>query len=74
MIRFFTENSEYELDEEKTRIRRVTGKFPPTPNQGDDGVWRTYDEISPIEEDVEPVIWWDNSMKVTRLSVVKRIA
>lgn len=35
-----TLNSVYEYDEENKRLRRVRGVNKPTPNTGQDGVWR----------------------------------
>lgn len=41
--------SVYELDESQKRIRRVSGKEPPTPRQGPDGEWREYDIVVAVD-------------------------
>jgi hypothetical protein len=43
MIRFETKNSVYEIDEDRQRVRRLSGANAPTENFGGDGEWRGYE-------------------------------
>lgn len=43
MIRFETKNSVYEIDEDRQRVRRLSGANTPTENFGSDGEWRGYE-------------------------------
>jgi hypothetical protein len=50
VIRFETRSgSVYEVDQKEQRIRRLGGPDDPQPRQGDDGEWKAYRSISPIE-------------------------
>lgn len=61
---FRTQFSTYEVDEPQMRVRRLTGDNEPTPYQGVDGEWRTFQEMSPVREGVGVVILWGfNPMK-----------
>lgn len=53
--------SKYELDREGRRIRRLSGTHEPTPHQGEDGEWRSYDQIVPEGLPIGSVVWifWD---------------
>ena len=43
MIKFTTESgSQYELDEARLQIRRLSGSMSPTERQGSDGEWKSY--------------------------------
>jgi hypothetical protein len=59
VIRYFTQNSIYEVDEANRLVRRVVGKNDPTPHQGPDEVWKSYQSLQ-----VEPggilIIWGIN--------------
>lgn len=35
-----TRHSVYEIDPDNNKIRRIEGDNPPTPRQGEDGVWQ----------------------------------
>jgi hypothetical protein len=37
----------YELDATARRVRRICGDTQPTPRQGDDGEWRTFESVFP---------------------------
>ena len=41
-----TQNSTYEVDEEKKLVRRTAGKNQPTRYIGADGEWRPYSEMT----------------------------
>ena len=41
-----TEFSAYEVDQAEQRIRRITSTHAPTPNQGDDQIWKHYWHLS----------------------------
>lgn len=58
-MKFRTENSTYELDEARLRVRRLGGTKNPTPRQGVDGAWKTYASISAVS--VSHPVWidWD---------------
>lgn len=43
---FLTQNSAYEIDPEQKQVRRLTGLNDPTPSQGPNGDWKTYDYVS----------------------------
>lgn len=74
---FTTMNSVYELDRPNHRIRRLEGRNQPTPRQGKDGNWRTYEAISEIEVDSEVTVIWrhlgDDRIEGTQLSPVQQI-
>jgi hypothetical protein len=40
-----TENSTYEVDAARSRIRRLHGTNPPTERLAPDGEWKTYEEL-----------------------------
>ena len=42
MLRVQTEFSEYEIDTDNKRVRRLAGVNPATNRQGKDGEWKTY--------------------------------
>ena len=56
-MRFLTMNSIYEVDEQNKRIRRLEGANDPTPNQGEDGVWREYFALQSVNGGY--LIVWD---------------
>ena len=73
-MRFKTINSTYELDQKKKRMRRIKGITAPTPNQGTDGEWKPYEEISPVEVGVSPLVWWNkHDNKATLLGQVQEV-
>ena len=50
MLKFTTETgSQYEVDEERSRIRRTSGSNSPTVHMGKDGKWKKYQSISSIQ-------------------------
>lgn len=60
MIKFKTESgSVYEVDSSACRARRLSGKRPPTPNQGPDGEWKTYGLISPVRIGKAVLFVWE---------------
>jgi hypothetical protein len=50
--------SRYELDPATSRIRRLSGSHDPTPRQGPDGAWRTYEALGPLEVGAQLVVVW----------------
>ncbi len=56
MIRYETENSLYEVDDQKKMIRRLHGTAEPTPRIGTDGEWRPYQDYA--QTDVGLVVVW----------------
>ncbi len=59
MIRFETESgSTYEVDPGVQRIRRVSGTRAPARRQGEDGEWKHYADITPIEVGSPVFIYW----------------
>lgn len=73
MLRFATENSEYEIDELLSRIRRLTGVVDPTPRQGPDGKWKAYVSTTEIRPGVAVFIDWDGKGHGTLTSTVRRV-
>ena len=67
-----TQNSTYEIDPERQRIRRLEGRNQPTPRQGADGEWKHYAAISPIMVGLPVRILWTVT-EGTRLSPVQEI-
>lgn len=61
-----TQNSVYELDDEQARVRRVSGKNPPTPYFGEDGVWQPV-QAWRFDERQNLTVWWSDT-KFTQLS------
>ena len=60
-VKFWTESgSVYELDVALQRVRRVRGDLQPTPRQGEDGEWRTFDTVfpTPIEVGASVLFIW----------------
>lgn len=47
----------YEVDYETKRIRRISGKHEATPNQGQDGRWRSY-QFAVIELGRSALVKW----------------
>lgn len=48
MVRFFTESgSLYEVDWERSEIRRLSGTCPPTSRQGPDGTFKKFVQLMP---------------------------
>ncbi len=55
---FHTQNSSYELDMARKRIRRLSGHDAPTPRQGEDGAWRDFERISdPVQGTSVLIVW-----------------
>lgn len=73
---FVTSNSTYEVEHDLSRIRRLVGSSNPTPRQGKDGEWRTYEAISPIEiGTIVLIVWSTTGSKIegTKTSPVQHI-
>ena len=60
-VTFATESgSLYELDPANRRVRRISGERAPTPRQGTDGEWKTYESWMPfIHPDGALAVWFD---------------
>jgi len=50
--------STYEVDEIEKKIRRVSGKRPAQPRQGEDGEWKPYEATTEIAVGRHVVIQW----------------
>ena len=59
VLRFWTENSLYEVDYSRSLIRRLGGRSRATPHQGTDGRWQLFVEISPVEVDLPVLVHWE---------------
>ncbi len=59
VLRFWTENSLYEVDYSRSLIRRLGGRSHATPHQGTDGRWQQFVEISPVEVDLPVLMYWE---------------
>jgi hypothetical protein len=59
VLRFWTENSLYEVDFSRSLIRRLGGRSRATPHQGPDGRWQQFVEISPVEVDEPVLVHWE---------------
>jgi hypothetical protein len=71
---FYTESgSIYELDKPNNRIRRLEGVVNPTPRQGPDGEWKTFEHCSPVRKGKGVLIQWEG-VRSTLTSPVKTIA
>lgn len=70
----------YEVDMVNKRIRRLHGVNNPTDRQGEDGIWKQFEEITAIEPNKSVVIVWSRNltgdvpvMKTTVTSAVDKI-
>lgn len=71
---FYTESgSVYELDKVNNQIRRLEGVESPTPRQGLDGEWKTFEYCTDVREGRPVLIQWESS-RSTLTSPVKTIA
>ena len=52
-----TQNSVYEIDYANSRVRRLEGVRPPTPYQGEDTTWRTYQACLVLHDGSLMFIW-----------------
>lgn len=60
IIRFWTENSVYEIDLSRSLMRRLAGTHEPTTNQGADRRWRALCATSPIRVGNPVLTTWDD--------------
>ena len=76
-MQFFTENSLYEVDVGNKLIRRVSGKYDPTPRQGADGGWKHYVELNNLHKGQCALIVWnileDGTKQATLTSEITQI-
>ena len=77
-FKFKTLNSEYEVDEEHSLIRRLSSNHEPTARQGVDGEWKSYAYLAPTHVGDPPEAWsyfisWDNQGHGTLTSTVTEI-
>lgn len=71
-----TRNSLYEVDRENKRVRRLTSNHDPTPRQGPDGEWTSFEEVVGLQPGVSMVIIWsqeDAVPKTTRTSTIQSV-
>jgi hypothetical protein len=74
IIRFWTENSVYEIDSSRSLMRRLAGTREPTTNQGTDRRWRAFDAMSPIRVgDPVLVTWDDHDDRVVRRTITSPV-
>ena len=64
--------STYELDLEVKKIRRMEGIDNPTPRQGVDGEWKTFEKCSEIIVGMPLLVIWEG-VRSTLTSVVAMI-
>lgn len=57
-VKFTTAYSTYEVDPAAKRIRRIEGVADPQPRQGEDGEWKTYQQLSAIAVGHSVTIIW----------------
>lgn len=62
--------SVYELNTITSKIRRVKGEHPPTPNQGPDGEWKEYEEFFGMLGMEGLIVWSSADKTATRISVI----
>jgi hypothetical protein len=73
MIFYTVSGSAYELDKDNNKIRRLEGAIDPTPRQGPDGEWKTFEFCSQVCEGRPVLIVWEGT-KSTMTSLVKLVA
>jgi hypothetical protein len=73
MIFYTISGSIYELDRDKNRIRRLEGVENPTPRQGADGEWKTFEHCNEVREGYSVLIQWEG-IRSTLTSPVKTIS
>lgn len=59
MIFHTLSGSTYELDKSNNRVRRLNGTQDPTPRQGSDGEWKTFESCSDVKEDSSVIFHWE---------------
>jgi len=59
VLRFWTENSVYEVDYARSLIRRLGGRYRATSHQEADGRWQDFVEISPVEVNLPVLVHWE---------------
>ena len=64
--------SNYEVDLESYRLRRLSGNASPTKNQGEDGEWQSFISISPIRPTQPVLIVWRVDHDEEGLGVILR--
>lgn len=64
-VQFKTENSTYEIDYMRYRVRRVSGTNPPTERFAPDGSWKPYDEIKMTIHGALFFVWPDGTGTIT---------
>ena len=60
MRRVSTVNSVYHINESEHLIRRIGGVNLPTPRQGEDGEWATYETIVQHPQGGLLIVWGEN--------------
>lgn len=76
-----TLNSKYEIDTDGKKVRRLTGQNQPTQRQGQDGDWRTFEEVlEPTVGNSLLIIWkvdsennGDSILRTTMTSTIVKI-
>lgn len=70
---FHTESSTYEIDTERNRIRRLSGRADPTSGQGQDGVWKDFKSTTDVVQGAQVLIVWTDGSKPTLTSRVRKV-
>ena len=75
VLSFTTETgSSYELDIDNSKIRRCSGPAVPTPRQGADGDWKTYEQISePTIGSRLVIVWTTRSDHIDECTMTSQI-
>lgn len=72
-----TENSVYEINTAECKVRRLVGVNDPTPRQGEDGVWKWYEDLMPSTPELGYplcIVWSvDDMARCTITSVVREV-
>lgn len=69
-MKFFTQNSTYQVDVKGSRIRRLEGTGMPTMKFSKDGLWHAYTKLSAVDVGLFVVITWDGKPGHTTTSRV----
>jgi hypothetical protein len=72
-MKFTTENSAYEVNLVNKEIRRLKGSSDPTPRQGEDGVWKKYEDISKVRPGEPVIIIWPPDKGLAKTTVTSAV-
>lgn len=72
-MKFTTANSAYEVNFVSKEIRRLKGASEPTPRQGEDGVWKKYEDISKVSPGESVTIIWSSDKVLAKATVTSAV-